>query len=192
VAIAIVTVCLVLLGILVWRAPDAGHVPEPGCSIWTQVADAVSPLRPGNVLPEVDQLMLGFTIVPFLDPLFTGTQASHLKRWAAEIYAELERDADFHDLGSILPDVASECLGLGENRGHAYLYIPRGIDPVPAPSRARVSAWERRKFQSLPLVAVAGGGPTDLVIVAPSFGLGNWQSPDTEKTWLQRSSRHEK
>jgi len=182
-AIVIVAVCLVLSGVSVWRAPDGG----PRTGVRVQHLDTGGGWRfrrfaPGNVLPEVDQLMLGFTIMPFLDPLFTGTQASHLKRWTAGIYAELERDADFHDLGSVLPDVASECLGLGENRGHAYLYVPRGADrsqPHPVLVFFHGSGGNFKAYLWL-LSRVAD--QLDLVVVAPSFGLGNWQSPDTEKT----------
>jgi pimeloyl-ACP methyl ester carboxylesterase len=182
-ATAIVSVCIVLFGVLVWRAPDGG----PPVVARVQHLDTGGGWRfhrfaPGNVLPEVDQLMLGFTIMPFLDPLFTQTQASQLKRWTAEIYTELERDADFHELGSVLPDVAAECLGLGENRGHAYLYVPRGIDRSQSHPVLVFLHGYGGNFKAYLWLLSQVADRLDLVVVAPSFGLGKWRSPGTEMT----------
>jgi len=46
----------------------------------------------GNLLPEGDQLMLGFTTMTMFDPLLTVSQARVLKRLTTTIYRELEID----------------------------------------------------------------------------------------------------
>ena len=42
----------------------------------------------GNLLPECDQLLLGFSLMPLVDPMLTTTQASELKHMTASLYRE--------------------------------------------------------------------------------------------------------
>jgi hypothetical protein len=54
-------------------------------------------------VPEVDQLMLGFSIMPLLDPLLTFREARQIKASTREIYRDLEGDESFRAVGSVPP-----------------------------------------------------------------------------------------
>lgn len=133
----------------------------------------------GNLLPEVDQLMLMFTLAPIIDPLFTQSQASRLKQWTAEIYRELEADRDFHELGSAMPFAYEEALGSNFERGHSFLYVPINLDrsrPAPVILFMHGSGGNFKAYLWL-LSQLADR--LDMVVVAPSNGMGNWRLSET-------------
>src|ERR1051326_4111262 len=135
----------------------------------------------GNVLPESDQTAIGFTLVPAVDSIFTRQQSVALKGWTSGIYRELESDADFHALGSVLPDVYDDLWNLKFDRGHSFLYIPPGADrskPLPALLFFHGSGGNYKAYLWL-LSRVAQR--MNFVVIAPSYGLGNWRTADVEK-----------
>jgi hypothetical protein len=71
--------------------------------------------------------MLGFKMITVVDPLFTANQAHSLADLTRTIYAELETDADFNALGSVMPDAFDELWGRSFDRGHCFFYVP--LDP---------------------------------------------------------------
>jgi pimeloyl-ACP methyl ester carboxylesterase len=133
----------------------------------------------GNLLPEVDQLMLGFALVPVLDPMMDQSEASQLRTWTAAVYRELEADPAFNALGSVLPLAYAELRGSNPQTPHAFVHVPRTLDRTkPAPvlvffhgSGGNLKSY----FWILSRLADRLG----FVLVAPSFGLGNWRQPET-------------
>jgi len=135
----------------------------------------------GNLLPEIDQLGLGFLLMPVADPLFTQKQASELKAWTATIYRELEADEAFYQLGSAMPEVYADLLGGSSQPKHAYLYIPPTLDrskPVPALIFMHGSGGNFKAYLWL-LSRLADR--LSLVVLAPSCGMGNWRWLETAK-----------
>lgn len=131
----------------------------------------------GALLPEVDQFMLGFHLMPFLDPLFTQRQAGPLINDTREIYQELEADPDFHALGSVMPDAYNEIWGLPFDRGHYFLYVPRSLDrTTPAPALVFLHG-SGGSFKSYAWLLSKIAEEQGMVIIAPSCGLGNWKAP---------------
>jgi hypothetical protein len=82
----------------------------------------------GAMLPEVDQFMLGFRIVPMLDPLLTYKQAGAVSDDTKRIYRALEADPDFYALGSVMPEAYRELWGMAPDHGHYFLYVPPSLD----------------------------------------------------------------
>ncbi len=135
----------------------------------------------GNLLPETDQLMLGFTLAPALDRLLTQAQASRLKAATADVYAELETDSDFRSLGSVLPLAYAELRGTPSAAQHSLVYIPANLDrtkPAPVMVFFHGSGGNLKGYLwVLSRVADRLG----FVLIAPSFGLGNWRAAETSR-----------
>ncbi len=134
----------------------------------------------GNLLPELDQFLMGFRIVPAMDPLFTMKQATEVCRLTTGIYGELEGDADFHALGSVMPHAYDEIWGLEHDHGHSFLYIPARLDrakPQPVLVFLHGSGGNFKAYTWL-LAQVAE--ELGMVVIVPSYGLGNWRAGATE------------
>ncbi|MEO5715088.1 MAG: prolyl oligopeptidase family serine peptidase [Luteolibacter sp.] len=140
-------------------------------------SEAYQRLALGALLPEVDQFMLGFKLVTVVDSLFTAKQASSLSVLTKKIYADLESDADFHALGSVMPDAYDELWGRKFDRGHYFLYVPPRLDrrrPAPALVFLHGSGGNFKAYTWL-LSRVAD--ECGMVLICPSYGMGNWESP---------------
>jgi len=130
----------------------------------------------GALLPEVDQFMLGFKLVPAVDSLFTMKQSRALSKDTHAIYRELGADADFHALGSVMPEAYSEIWGQRFDHGHYFLYIPPHLDrtkPAPALIFLHGSGGNFKGYTWL-LSKVAD--ERGMVLIAPTFGMGNWDA----------------
>ncbi len=130
----------------------------------------------GALLPEIDQLHLGFTLMPAADSLFTMNQSRDLSGLTRAIYKELEADADFHALGSVMPDVYDDLWLHHSNRGHYFLYVPPNLDrTTPAPVLIFLhGAGGNFKAYTWLLSRVAD--ERGMVVIAPSFGTGSWDA----------------
>jgi pimeloyl-ACP methyl ester carboxylesterase len=179
-----VSLCLAnLLGagaVLLSVAPN-GEMP-PGSRVHRVTASvdgAVRRLASWNLLPEVDQLMLGFTVLPLADPLFTSRQASELKKWTRAIYDGIEADPDFRVLASSMPEAYDEVLGRPVRTGSVFVYVPANVEQG---TRAPVLLFFHGSGGNLTAYTWLLSHVADrlqLVVVAPSHGLGNWNASAT-------------
>ena len=167
-------------GWLAFQAPD-GHTvadsPIQNRYLHDQWAFKRYPL--GNLLPEVDQLALGFKLAPFIDSLFTMEQSKVLSALTASIYRELEADPNFHALGSVMPEAYDEVWRQPFNHGHYFLYVPPTLNrhqPHPAMVFLQGSGGNFKAYTWL-LSKVAD--ELGIILIAPSYGIGNWHEPDT-------------
>jgi len=135
----------------------------------------------GNLLPEADQFALGFQLVPAVDTLFTRQQARTVSRLTASIYAELEADPDFHALGSVMPEVYDEIWGRPFDRGHSYLYVPPKLDRTQPQPALLFLHGSGGNFKAYTWLLSQLADELGLVLIAPSYGLGNWHEPDTTR-----------
>jgi len=135
----------------------------------------------GNLLPERDQLLLGFTLMPTVDPLLTTTQASELKRLTASLYRELESDADFQALGSAMTGPLGELLDQAWLAGHSYVYVPKSVNrSTPCPVLVFFHG-SGGNFKAYLWILAKLADKTGFVLVAPSNGLGNWSAEDSRR-----------
>ncbi len=131
----------------------------------------------GAMLPEVDQFMMGFKLITYVDPLFTRKQSNSLAQLTRTIYAELEADPDFHALGSVMPAAYDELWGRPFDRGHYFFYVPPQLDrkkPAPALVFLHGSGGNFKAYTWL-LSRVAD--ECGMVLISPSCGMGNWHEP---------------
>jgi predicted esterase len=135
----------------------------------------------GALLPEIDQLLLGFKLVPMVDPLFTMKQARSVSGLTRKIYADVEADEDFHALGSVMPEAYSQIWGRPFDHGHYFLYVPPHLDrqkPAPALIFLHGSGGNFKAYTWL-LSQVAD--ERSMVLIAPTFGMGNWDPQRSEQ-----------
>jgi pimeloyl-ACP methyl ester carboxylesterase len=167
---------VVATAFLLYQAPD-------GCS------SRESPIqhhftRPGkfpvysiaNVVPEIEQINLGFFVIPFLDPIFSFRQAGRVRPFTMRLYREMERDPDFHRLGSVLGWAYSDMFGGPFDVGHYYLYVPRKASVGPRPVLVFLHG-SLGNFKPYTWVWSRLAEERGMIVVSPSFGFGNWEQP---------------
>jgi predicted esterase len=155
-----------VLRALVPRGPSGEAGPGPK----TRYPQA--PYRPfalSNLLPEIDQLKLGTYFISFGDPLIDSAGAARLRESVLGVYRPMERDPAFRELGSAMYYAYAD-----EDSGHLYEYVPAGVlgERPPAVVFLHGSAGNFKGYLHV-WKPVADAGK--FVVVAPSFGFGNWQ-----------------
>ncbi|WP_395731453.1 alpha/beta hydrolase [Prosthecobacter sp.] len=164
------------IALVLWQIPDA-HTPRTA-RIHSRYSDGgwhYSRFAPGSVLPEIDQIHLGYAVASALDPLFTQKQRRELSAMTDAIYTEAGADPDFTAAGSALTSIYSE-MSFGQFRdGHYYHYIPAKVDrtrPTPALVFLHGSGGNFKAYIWL-LSKLAD--ELGITVIAPTFGLGNWE-----------------
>ncbi len=128
-----------------------------------------------NIIPEAEQLNLGFRLMPYVDALFTNEQAAVLRPATAAIYAEIEQDPHFSELGSAMGWAYNEPIGRPFDVGHYYLYLPQQAQQDDAPLPAIVFLHgSGGNFLAYSWILAKVAEQEGFIVVAPSFGFGNW------------------
>lgn len=161
---------------LAMQAPD-GHTAE-SARMHSRFADGGwhhARFGFGNVLPEIDQIHLGYAAALAIDPLFTRTQKQKLAAMTGTIYAEMERDAEFAACGSALGAIYDEVTFSEFRHGHYFHYIPPQLDRTkPAPALVFLHG-SGGNFKAYTWLLSKVADQTGCTVIAPSFGLGNWE-----------------
>ena len=167
---------IVMLTLVLYRAPSGSTDRSARVSnqyAWKQ--PPASRFTPGNLVPEVDQLMCGFTVMPLVDRLFTVGKAAELKRMTVGIYRELDADPEFAALGSVMGDTYADMLGFSGKRVHAYVYVPASLDRTePAPLLVFFHG-SGGNFKAYLWILSELADRLGCIVVAPTNGLGQWQ-----------------
>ena len=136
-----------------------------------------------NLIPETEQVNLGFMILPYMDPYLTRKQAQRVSTFTLALYQEMDRDPDFWQMGSAMGGAYADFLSLPFETGHYFLYIPHNRPNENLPvivflhgsfGNFKAYTWAWAKF------AEAHG----FIIIAPSFGFGDWRQPGGMQTAL--------
>ena len=166
---------LLMTGWLAWKRPN-GYTPD-GARVSNQYSDGGWHYHSnalGALLPEVDQFMMGFKLVPTVDPYFTRQQGETLSNLTRDIYAELEADSDFQALGSVMPSAYRELRGQTFDDGHYFLNRSPKLDhskPLPALVFLHGSGGN---FKAYLWLMSRMADDLGMVVIAPSNGMGNW------------------
>ncbi|MDI1312511.1 hypothetical protein [Prosthecobacter sp.] len=162
--------------LVLWQTPDA-HTPGTA-KIHSRFSDGgwrYDRFSMGSVLPEIDQIHLGYAVASAFDPFFNQKQRRDLSAMTDTIYAEISTDLDFTAVGSALPTIYHE-IRFGDFRdGHYFHYIPAKVDrgkPTPALVFLHGSGGNFKAYIWL-LSKLAD--ELGITIIAPTFGMGNWE-----------------
>jgi pimeloyl-ACP methyl ester carboxylesterase len=129
-----------------------------------------------NIVPETEQINLGFIVIPYLDALFTHERADRVRGFTLDLYREMDHDPDFHALGSAMGWAYTDFLGRPYDVGHYYLYVPQNRPPGPLPAIVFLHG-SFGNFKAYTWVWASLAEELGYVIIAPSFGFGNWREP---------------
>lgn len=132
----------------------------------------------GNILPELDQIHLGYAVALAVDPMFNRTQKGELAAMTDSIYADMAEDDDFAACGSALPAIYDEITFAEFRAGHYFHYVPPRVNrdkPSPLIVFLHGSGGNFKAYiWLLSKVADRAG----CCVVAPTFGLGNWEQSE--------------
>jgi pimeloyl-ACP methyl ester carboxylesterase len=167
-----------LLSLLLWRTPSG--VPAPGSPVQHRFVQPVSFPRYtiANIVPEIEQINLGFVVTPYLDRLFTAELAQRVAPFTLALYRDMENDPNFHQLGSVMGWAYADVLHMPFEVGHYYLYIPKNRPAGPLPAIIFLHG-NFGNFKTYTWVWSKLAEREGLVILAPSYGFGNWRSADS-------------
>ncbi|WP_395751106.1 alpha/beta hydrolase family protein [Prosthecobacter sp.] len=127
------------------------------------------------MLPEIDQIHLGYVAAVAFDPLFTRRQRKELSAMTDAIYTEIGDDSDFVAVGSALPSIYREASFEEFRDGHYFHYIPAGVDRArPAPTLVFLHG-SGGNFKAYIWLLSKMADKLGFIVIAPSFGLGNWE-----------------
>jgi hypothetical protein len=155
-------------------APDGGTSDEGSArNRFLDGQRAFPRYSPWNVIPEVDQISVATSLLPWRDPYVDLAKAERVWSLVAPLYDEMEQDADFHSLGSVMGMGYRELVRMEFRTGHYFVLVSE------APGRGRLPCLiylhglgGNRKAHLWALSRIIRQTPC--VLVAPTFGLGNW------------------
>ena len=135
-----------------------------------------------NIVPEAEQINLGFTLMPYVDPLLTVEQSDRVSVFTMDIYQEMEQDAHFHELGSAMNLAYAELLGQQFNVGHYYLYIPPNAPETPRPALVFLHG-SAGNFKAYTWIWSKLAEAEGFVLIVPSYGFGNWNEAGVQSVF---------
>jgi phospholipase/carboxylesterase len=163
-----------IVGWIVLAAPDGRTILNSPISHQFTKDTPVPRYSLGNLIPEADQVNLGWQVMPYVDPIMTVAQGKRTAVPTFAIYDEMAQDEDFAHLGSVMGWAYGELAGRPFDMGHYYLYDPqpRLDNLLPALVFLHGSAGN---FQSYTWLLSKLANEKGFVVIAPSFGFGNWR-----------------
>lgn len=129
----------------------------------------------GNLVPEIDQIHLGYAAALAVDPLFSRAQKRELAAITDAIYDDMARDENFAACGSALPAIYDELRFTEFRRGHYFHYIPARVDRMkPSPALVFLHG-SGGNFKACVWLLSKVADQVGCTVIAPTFGLGNWE-----------------
>lgn len=162
--------------VVLWQTPNA-HTPE-SARIHSRFSEGgwhYDRYSIGSLLPEIDQIHLGYAVAVAFDPFFTRQQRRDLAAMTDTMYAEISAAPDFTAVGSALPSIYRE-ISFGEFRdGHYFHYIPAGVDRTkPTPTLVFLHG-SGGNFKAYTWLLSKVADELGITVIAPTFGMGNWE-----------------
>ncbi len=153
------------------RHPDAGlHSEYSGSTRFHR-------WNPANLVPEVDQLLMGTRLFTLLDPHLTSEQARRTRQSVRSVYAEMRDDPDFRNIPSALGETYREIFFSEPRIGHRFVYLP--TTPPSLKKRRPVIVFlhgSLGNFKGYLWTLKPLADQKDIAIVAPTFGIGEWRN----------------
>ena len=178
----IVSVLLLVIGSVAFffcarQAADYTDNPEARARVIYENGTNHSRYSVANLVPEVDQYILGSYLFGAIDPNLSWSRAADLRRNVRETYADLQNDADLAPLPCVLGSTYREMIGLKPRTGISFVYVPKrtGWDPLKKQTAIVFLHGALGNFQAYWTRWKSFADKTGVAIVAPAFGTGNWE-----------------
>ncbi len=176
---------IILFGMIMLNAPDGltphhSHVKHRFYASLTFDRYVLS-----NIVPEIDQIWLGFKIMPYLDYLLTSEQSQRALTLTLRHYRQMRKNPDFRQLGSVLHLGYKEIITGNREKGHYYLYVPVIKNQSPRPVIVFLHG-AGGNFKVYTHILSKLSDQLGFVIIAPSFGYtGYWDTQTGEEGILE-------
>jgi predicted esterase len=131
---------------------------------------------PWNVIPEVDQLKVGLSIVWLGPPEIDSAEARRMRSLLLPIYGEMDKDADFHNVGSVMGMAYRDLCHVGLRTGHYYVFLPKATSGRRLPCLIFLHGMGGNIKACLWVLAKLSR-QIECAVIAPTFGIGNWDQP---------------
>jgi len=177
----LISVLLLLVGsiflfLCARQATGYADNPEAGARVIHQNGTRHISFSPANLVPEIDQCILGSYLLALIDPNLGWGQAAELRENVRNIYDELEKDAELATLPCVLGSAYREMIGLKPKPGILFVYVPErsGWDPLEKKPAIVFLHGGLGNFQGYWVLWKQFADANGVAIVAPTFGSGNW------------------
>lgn len=171
----LVTAGLSLYLVPMLLAPDGGRADAAARNAFLHGRKGFARYSPGNVVPEVDQLKVGMHLLPLSDPDLA--EAARLRSLVLPHYAEMERDPEFRALGSTMGSAYRELFHFDFHTGHYYVVLPEKTQGELFPCLVFLHGMGGNMKACLWVLSKLARDH-GCVVIAPTFGFGNWDRPD--------------
>jgi predicted esterase len=175
--------CLLPLALLLYFvpmifAPSGGKVDARVRNCFLHGQGSFSRYSPWNVIPEVDQLKVGMCLLPLGDQYTDFAKAARMRSLVLPLYEEMDKDPDFHSLGSVMDMAYADLFRLEFRTGHYYLFLPETTPGQRLPCLVFLHGMGGN-IKSCLWVLSKLSRQAKCAVIAPTFGFGNWDRPGT-------------
>ncbi|MEN6451046.1 MAG: hypothetical protein ABFC96_11190 [Thermoguttaceae bacterium] len=132
---------------------------------------------PWNVIPESDQLRAGMYLLPLGERSVPQSEAARMRSLVLPLYDEMDRNPDFRSLGSVMGIGYRDLLRLGCRTGHYFAVLPATTGDRRVPCLVFLHGLGGNVKACLWVLARLAR-ESNCVVIAPTFGFGNWDRPD--------------
>ena len=174
-----ITVPLTLVAFVVPACMAPSGVPTADSSVWHAFVGergSFARFSPWNIVPEIDQITVGTYLMAMGDPHMGFSEARGLRRIVRDVYTEMEADRDFRRLGSVMGMGYRELARFEFRTGHYYVFRPEQPSGKRLPCIVFLHGIGGN-WKSYLWVLSRISARLECVILAPTFGIGNWDKP---------------
>jgi pimeloyl-ACP methyl ester carboxylesterase len=175
---AVISLALAVAGFAFCYCLSPSGVAPTGSKLHSAYSDhhQITRWSPVNLVPEIDQVMLGVALSPYIDRIMTREKATRLKALFLTAYREMERDPEFVAAGSAMNRAYWDLFGQTCSGQHQYVYVPAHPAGQKLPAivflhgsggNFKAFLWTWKQLADAHQIAV----------IAPTFGFGNWDRP---------------
>ena len=133
---------------------------------------------PWNVLPESDQFKVGTYLLSLGEVDYA--EAARLRSVVLPVYREMDRDPDFHAVGSAMGLGYRELARLEFRTGHYFVFLPETSAGERVPCLVFLHGIGGNMKACLGVLSKLSR-QMKCAVVAPTFGFGNWDKLDGAK-----------
>jgi predicted esterase len=168
---------ILLYGVAMILAPTGGSANGRVRNVYLGGGSHYGRFSPCNVLPERDQIKVGLSLAASGTPEIDSTEARRIWSLMRPLYDAMDRDADFSQLGSTLGLAYRDICRIEFRTGHYFVVLPKDSDGRRLPCLIFLHGMGGNVKPCLWVLARLAA-EAQCVVIAPTFGNGNWDRPD--------------
>jgi predicted esterase len=167
---------MLLLLIAMVAAPSGGAADARVHNCFLGGSGQFARYSPWNIIPEVDQLRVGLSLVPLALPEVDSAEAGRIRSLVLPLYDAMNQDDDFRELGSVMGTAYRDLCHIEFRTGHYYVVLPDTSKGERVPCLVFLHGMGGNIKACLWVLAeLSRRGKC--AVIAPTFGMGDWDRP---------------